>query len=291
MPEIDDQVPHGLVSFRRVLFQRFLDDGPERERTLGRERIGGPMLDPLQHLQRRPACERLAPGHQLVEDHAEREDVAACVNELPGGLLGRHVGHGAHHRPGPRAGHRLRACRGVGVVEERRQAEIRQLRVAVLRDEHIFGLDVAVQDPGGMCGCQAVGHAGQDLDDLTPRASFRVGPVLEGAAVHELGHEVLAALELANVVHGQNVRVIERRGRLCFALEPAAPRGVGNVLGEKFDSDRTLQLRVEGAIDNAHAAFAERRDDFILPDPRAGADHRCRCRSSGFRVSFRVRAL
>ena len=52
----------------------------------------------------RVAPERPPPGQQLVEDHAEAEDVGAAVDPVPlaPGLLGAHVG-GRPGKPGPLA--------------------------------------------------------------------------------------------------------------------------------------------------------------------------------------------
>ena len=108
-----------------------------------------------------------------------------------------------------------------GAVVQLRQAEVGQLRVAALRDQNVLGLDVAMQNAGLVRRGEAVGDAGQQLDRLAP-AVCALRPVPERAAVDELGDEILPALELAGVVHGQDVRMIERRRRLRFALEAAA---------------------------------------------------------------------
>ena len=76
------------------------------------------------------------------------------------------------------------------------QTEIRELGVAVFRHQDVLGLDVPVDDAGGMCGGQAVGHACQELDNLSPRALGGPSPVLERAAVDELGDQILTAIDL-----------------------------------------------------------------------------------------------
>jgi hypothetical protein len=45
--------------------------------------------------------------------------------------------------------------------ERFREPKIRQLRVAVFRDENIGRLEIAVQDPRGVGGGQAIGDAGE----------------------------------------------------------------------------------------------------------------------------------
>jgi hypothetical protein len=119
-------------------------------------------------------------------------------------------------------------------------------------------------------GRKSVGHTEQQPDHVMPGARFAPNPFLERAAVDEFSDQVLAAVELAGVVHGEDVRVIERRSRLRFALEPATSGRIRQQqLGEKLDGDRAIQLRVEAAVDLTHPAAAERRDDFVRPDARA----------------------
>ena len=117
-------------------------------------------------------------GQQLVEHHAEREDVAARVERLARGLLRRHVGDRADDHAGPRvrADHARVSRRRRAGFEQLGQAEVGELGVAVLRDEDVVGLDVAVQDAGGVRGRQAVGDADEQVDDLAPRALLACAP-------------------------------------------------------------------------------------------------------------------
>ena len=119
-------------------------------------------------------------------------------------------------------------CIATSVLVELGQAEICQLRVAAFGHQDIARLDIAVQDPGGVRRRQPVGDADQQVDDLPPRAtsardqSSSVPPSTNSVT------RVLAALELAGLVHGENVRMVERRGGLRLLLETAARGFVGN---------------------------------------------------------------
>ena len=58
---------------------------------------------------------------------------------------------------------------------------------------------------------------------------------------------------------------------LRFALEPREPIGVGGErLGQDLDRDVAIQLRVARAIDLAHAAGAEGRQDLVRAEAGAG---------------------
>src|SRR5437773_5880616 len=113
-------------------------------------------------------------------------------------------------------------CVWRGALFERRQAKIRQLGVAVGAHQDVGGLDITVQDTGGVSGGQAVGHSQERLDNLQPGAVLPTSPVLERTAVDKLCDEVLLALKFACVVDRKNVGMVQRRGRLRLPLETAA---------------------------------------------------------------------
>ena len=78
------------------------------------------------------------------------------------------------------------------------------------------------------------------------------------------------AAGLFEAVDGGDVRMVQRRERLRFALEPREAIGIaGERVRQDLDRDVAIQLRVARAVDLAHAAFADRRDDFV--DAEAGA--------------------
>jgi hypothetical protein len=91
-----------------------------------------------------------------------------------------------------------------------------------------------------MCGGQAVGHACQQLDRLSPRALRGLCPVLEGATVDELGDQILTAVDFSDVVDRHDVRVVQRGCGLRFALKTPARSRVGEVVGQKLDRDRPI---------------------------------------------------
>src|SRR5262249_14588201 len=89
---------------------------------------------------RRGGLERRPAGQALVEDGSQGVDVCGRADR-PGaaaGLFRRHV----TRRPQDGAGLRLAG----GVVEFLGEAEVGDLEVAVLGDQHVAGLQVAVND-------------------------------------------------------------------------------------------------------------------------------------------------
>ena len=64
------------------------------------------------------------------------------------------------------------------------------------------------------------------------------------------------------------MRMIERREKLCFALETSQPIGsVGESFRKDFDSDIALELRVPRAIDLSHATCADGLNNLVEAEP------------------------
>lgn len=60
------------------------------------------------------------------------------------------------------------------------------------------------------------------------------------------------------------MRVVQRRGRPGFSLEPVPRhRVVRQFTREDFEGDRAIQASVTGLVHFAHAAGAQRRGDLI----------------------------
>ena len=92
-------------------------------------------------------------------------------------------------------------------------------------------------------------------------------------APRDVNGEVLALDQLhdqsvaLNAIDGRDVRMIEGGERLGFAREAQHTIRVrGEQLGKDLQRDVAIELRIAGAIDLAHAAFAQRADDLVRSD-------------------------
>ena len=91
-------------------------------------------------------------------------------------------------------------------------------------DKHVLGLEVAVDEALLLGRREAARDLQRDLDG-SPRGQ---GPASEGlpkrAALEQLRHHVAHALVSADVVHRQDVRMVERGDRPGLLFETPEPR-------------------------------------------------------------------
>src|SRR6202034_1647247 len=122
---------------------------------------------------------QLAGGH-FVEHDGEGEEVGAGVEILAADLFGRHIGDGADGGAGSGdvlgafadGGERVAGvvdvvlfCVGVGAGLFG-EAEVENFGVAAAGDEDVGGLDVAMDDAGGVSGVEGVGDFNADVEEL-----------------------------------------------------------------------------------------------------------------------------
>ena len=104
--------------------------------------------------------------------------------------------------------------------------------------------------------------------DRKPRRSAQ--PVRERLAFEILEHQVVELAVAADVVDGADVRIVQRGNRARFLLEALPRFRIGRErAGEHLDGDRAIEPGVARAVDLAHAARAERGDDFVRTETRA----------------------
>ena len=127
-----------------------------------------------------------------------------------------------------------------------------------------------MQNAGGVSSREAVRHARQQLDDLPPGARRGARPVLQCAAVDELRDDVLAPFVLADVVDRENMRMIQCRGHLRFALKAPPRVRVEQLARKELDGHRSIEPRVRRAVHHAHAAGAENAVDAVAADGGSG---------------------
>ena len=102
---------------------------------------------------------------------------------------------------------------------------------------------------------------------------LRAQQAREGCALDVFHRDEIEPLIVIDLVNGDDVRVVERRGGLGFAEESFFPRrGVAaRIRLEDFERDVAIECRVARQPHFTHAAAAERALDELLAQRRA--DH------------------
>jgi hypothetical protein len=139
------------------------------------------------------------------------------------------------------------------------------------RDQHVGGLDVAVEEPA------RVGEVERraDLRDDARGARGLEPPVardqrLQVGALDPAHGDVELAVLLARVVDGDDVGVVERGDRAQLALEALAVVGLEGVVGrDQLERDGAPERELGGAVDDAHAAPPRHRVEAIAREDRA----------------------
>jgi hypothetical protein len=255
--EVGAQVAGRGVPVVRILGQALEDDGLER---LGDRRIDAAGRDHLVthvlggDLDRvGPVEGRLADDH-LVEDAAQRVDVAAGIDPVPAGLLGREVGGGAHDGTGLGEVAVGRVGDGPG------DAEVDDLDLALGREQHVAGLDVAVDHATRAVGvAQGRRHLARDLDGpIGVEPAVGADELGQAVALHVLHDDEVGAVGLAPVVGPDDVGVAQAPRRLGLAAEPLDEAGVGGQGREQdLDRHRAVEHLVMGEVHLGHAASPE----------------------------------
>jgi hypothetical protein len=233
--------------------------------------------------------ERRVAVEGVVERDAEAELIAGLAGELAAKCLGGHEERGAEHAAGRRevlaehvaaraagdrfaGGQHVARDRSLGVVGAclglagAGEAEVHDADAAVVADEHVAGLEVAVDHAGGVGGGESVAGGDERGDDLTPR-SWRVAePGAEGLAVDELHGEEHAMVDGADVVDRDDVGVGEPGEGLGLAEHAGLTAGVAGARQHDLEGDAAIELGVVGGVDHAHAAGAERIEQDVAAE-------------------------
>jgi len=178
--------------------------------------------------------------------------------------------------------HELRRAQDIAELRQPRryqrgrpgQAKVGQLGQSVRAQEDVAGLDVAVDEVRRVGRGEAAADVGDDPRGLAPgQGALAPQPGLCAAAGHQLHDDVGPAVALADVVHGDDVGMVEPGRRPRLQEEPLE-RLVAGGWAARQDLDRhgALQPHVFAGVDGAHAAPAEPPRDAIPSQFRMDGD-------------------
>ena len=200
--------------------------------------------------------ERVPPRSHFIQDDAQGENVGGRLDRVAASLLRRHVPRGPDQRPRDRG-----FLRG----EQPRQAEVQHLDVPVMTDHHVLRLDVAVDDSAGVSHAKGARQLPSELWHGRNHGALQQG-IAQGSTRHVLHDDKASFGRHANVEHGDDVRVVERRGGARFRLKAGRSLRLSGGRGQQFKRDLASQAGVGGQIDVAHSSRSQKRVDRIVTD-------------------------
>ena len=112
---------------------------------------------------------------------------------------------------------------------------------AVVRDEDVVGLEIAVGDPLVVSSGEAVSDLERVVEGLADgkRSALEARP--QGVAFEQLRDDVGCAVVRADIVHGEDVWVVQGAGGAGLLFEAAELLAIGDLLAENLDRNLALQ--------------------------------------------------
>ncbi len=169
-------------------------------------------------------------------------------------------------------------------MRELRQAEVEHLHRPSARDLDVRGFQIAMNDPLLVGRFEGLGDLLRDRQRLIDAESDRARS--DRPASSPSTSSMTSARITAGCPRGRGcaamLRMIQGGEHLGFAREPRERSGSrAKASGSDLHRDVAIQLRIASAIDLAHAAGAEGRQDFVSADPRGGQQRHQIFRSAG----------
>jgi hypothetical protein len=217
-----------------------------------------------------PRCpdERPLASRKLVQQHTEREQIAAVVDGQVLQLLRRHVRHCPDDSPIARQRGRARAVFAVVTRwggAELGDAEVEHLHAALAGQHDVGRLQVAVDDALLVGRRKRVGQCDADLAHLVGREAAGAHPRRQVFSLDQLHRDEAEATGLLDRVDRHDMGVVERGDGLGFPLEARERAGVGGkTRRQHLERHAALQCQVFRQVHLAHAAGAQLLDDAVM---------------------------
>ena len=233
-----------------------------RSRTISDGGVIAVLLALRDQLREVASVERAAAGEELVEHEPERVDVAARRDLAAGELLGRHVGR--------RAG--AQRLRPAAPARPKSVMRIRPLPSSMMfagfRSRWTTPRSCAAASPAQICRASSIARS-------CGKRPMRRSSDDEILAVHVFHRQERVPVEFADVVDAADVRdatPAAPSALRCAAASAARDRD-RPIPGRNFSATGCPSLQIVGAVDLAHAAFAEASDDAVaVVEERAGRE-------------------
>ena len=153
------------------------------------------------------------------------------------------------------------------------QSEIEHFDQAVGPHHDVFGFDVAVDDAGFVRGGERLGDLFGDVQHVAHRHLAVFDLFAQRQALDEFGGDEMLLAGMADLIDGDDVRMIERAGDFGLLLEAMHALGVPQKLfRQQLERDLAIQPCVARQVNLSHAACAKQRNHFVMRQPSANGD-------------------
>ena len=216
----------------------------------------------------RRAGERAAARRDLVEHEPEREQIRALVERLAAHLLGRHVGRRPDRSPPAMVSAAIVVVGAASSSTSFATPKSSTFTSPRAVTKMLAGLRSRWTMPRACAASSASASCMPHSISLLDRQRLRLEHAVERLALEQLHHEeraVRRARRRRKTVQmcGWFTDAIARASRWKRSSACGSPR---HGRGQHLDGDVAIEPRVVRAIDLAHAAGADGRDDFIRPE-------------------------
>ena len=189
---------------------------------------------------------------------------------VPAKLFRRRVGRG--HQPQAGAGH---VGPPLGFLDLLGDSEIQQPDGAILFDQDVRRLQVAMNDAVAVRVASRFAHRAKQLQAVLDRALMAVAEVHQRPALDVFHDEPRrAVVKASRVVETRDRGVVELCERALFGGESLAPGRRERGIPQELDRDLVLQVVALGQMDDAAAALTKEPDDAIRPETLRGQSRR-----------------
>ena len=249
------------VAPRRIAIEQPRHDSGQPVRNVAAHRTHGAGAHPQprdHRAERRLTRERQLAGQHLEQDDAGGVEIGALVERLAQRLLGRDVVRRTDHAS------RQRRARGVLVIQPARQAEVGELHRSIGGNQHVLGLDVAMDGLHGVQRLEPDQHLSRDVHGVGGREpSVPRQELAERFAVDQLHGQKNRSAVAAEVEDADEMAAERVARHVHLAAQPRQRRRRDAFGPENLDGDVALQLAVVRAVDGSVSAAAEQRGDLI----------------------------
>ena len=201
-----------------------------------------------------------AAGQAFIQHTCQRINVRAGIGLTGAEPLRRHVAQGADHPAGRRQ---------AGLAHRARDPKIDKIRKVVVVEQSVGRLDIPMHQSDLVRGMHCLGHL-LDNQHRPGRIQRTVGQHLSQVAAVDQPHvDIEAAVDLAVIVDGDDVRVVQPGSGVRLPAEPLGEAGVlGQVRRKHLDRHDSVGRGVVGAPYFADAAAAQQLHQPVAPKRR-----------------------